>query len=180
MACGNGRTVCAGGSGGYSGESGAGIGIPLQKMPVNKKALVIVVSQSGETADTLAALRLAKEKELLLWQSSMWLEAVLHVRQIKVFYTLAGPEISVATTKAYSAQLAAMYCLAVQFASVRGKITEEQYAYYISELFTIPERSRRYWRIKNDFSGLQLNMPMRMMCSLSEGELIMRFLWRAV
>ena len=55
----------------------------------------------------------------------------------KVFYTLAGPEISVATTKAYSAQLAAMYCIAVQFAYVRGKITEEQYSYYIEELLTI-------------------------------------------
>lgn len=58
----------------------------------------------------------------------------------KVFYTLAGPKISVATTKAYSAQLIAMYCLAVQFAKVRGKITEDQYAHYISELGTIPEK----------------------------------------
>ncbi len=50
----------------------------------------------------------------------------------KVFYTLAGPEISVATTKAYStARLAAMYCLAVQFAKVKGKITDEQYSYYL-------------------------------------------------
>ena len=61
----------------------------------------------------------------------------------KVFYTLAGPEISVATTKAYSAQLAAMYCLAVQFAKVRGKITEEQYRYYISELLTLPEKMQK-------------------------------------
>ena len=61
----------------------------------------------------------------------------------KVFYTLAGPEISVATTKAYSAQLAAMYCLAVQFAKVREKITEEQYSYYISELLTIPEKMQK-------------------------------------
>lgn len=61
----------------------------------------------------------------------------------KVFYTLAGPEISVATTKAYSAQLAAMYCLAVQFAKVRGKITDEQYGYYISELQTIPEKMQK-------------------------------------
>lgn len=60
----------------------------------------------------------------------------------KVFYTLAGPEISIATTKAYSAQLAAMYCLAVEFAKVREKITEEQYSYYISELLTIPEKMR--------------------------------------
>ena len=61
----------------------------------------------------------------------------------KVFYTLAGPEISVATTKAYSAQLAAMYCLVVQFAKVRGKITDEQYSYYISELQTIPEKIQK-------------------------------------
>ena len=58
----------------------------------------------------------------------------------KVYYTLAGPEISVATTKAYSAQLAAMYCLAVQFAKVRGKITDEQYGNFISELQTIREK----------------------------------------
>ena len=60
-----------------------------------------------------------------------------------MFYTLAGPEISVATTKAYSAQLVAMYCLAVQFAKVRGKITDEQYGYYISELQTIPEKLQK-------------------------------------
>ena len=61
----------------------------------------------------------------------------------KVFYTLAGPEISVATTKASSAQLAAMYFLAVQFAKVRSKITDEQYSYYISELQTIPEKIQK-------------------------------------
>lgn len=61
----------------------------------------------------------------------------------KVFYTLAGPEISVATTKAYSAQLAAIYCLAVQFAKVREKITEEQYSYYISEPSTLPEKMQK-------------------------------------
>ena len=60
-----------------------------------------------------------------------------------MLYTLAGPEISVATTKAYSAQLAAMYCLAVQFARVREKITEEQYSFYISELLSIPEKMEK-------------------------------------
>lgn len=61
----------------------------------------------------------------------------------KVFYTLAGPEISVATTKAYSAQLVAMYCLAVQFARVRNTITEEQYGNYITELLTIPDKIQK-------------------------------------
>ena len=60
-----------------------------------------------------------------------------------VYDHIAGPEISVATTKAYSAQLAAMYCLAVQFAKVRGKISEEQYSYYISEMLTIPDKMQK-------------------------------------
>lgn len=108
-----------------------------RSMPVNKNALVIAISQSGETADTLAALRLAKEKGMTTLAIVNVVGSSIAREADKVFYTLAGPEISVATTKAYSAQLAAMYCIAVEFAFVRGKITEEQYAYYISELLTI-------------------------------------------
>lgn len=81
----------------------------------------------------------------------------------KVFYTLAGPEISVATTKAYSAQLVAMYCLTIVFAKVREKITDEEYKYYISEIQTLPEKCRRFWRIKNESNGLLQNMRMLMM-----------------
>ena len=108
-----------------------------RSMAVNKNALVIAISQSGETADTLAALRLAKEKGMTTLAIVNVVGSSIAREADKVFYTLAGPEISVATTKAYSAQLAAMYCIAVEFAFVRGKITEEQYAYYISELLTI-------------------------------------------
>ena len=108
-----------------------------RSMAVNKNALVIAISQSGETADTLAALRLAKEKGMATLAIVNVVGSSIAREADKVFYTLAGPEISVATTKAYSAQLAAMYCIAVEFAFVRGKITEEQYAYYISELLTI-------------------------------------------
>ena len=114
-----------------------------RKMPVNQKALVIVVSQSGETADTLAALRLAKEKGIATMAIVNVVGSSIAREADKVFYTLAGPEISVATTKAYSAQLVAMYCLAVQFAKVRGKITDEQYGYYISGLQTIPEKMQK-------------------------------------
>ena len=60
-----------------------------------------------------------------------------------VFYTLAGPEIAVATTKAYSTQLIATYILAIQFAKIRGQITEEQYTGYIEELKTIPDKISR-------------------------------------
>ncbi len=114
-----------------------------RKMSVNPKALMIVISQSGETADTLAALRLAKEKDIATLAIVNVVGSSIAREADKVFYTLAGPEISVATTKAYSAQLAAMYCLAVQFAKVRGKITEEQYIGYISELLTIPDKIQK-------------------------------------
>ena len=114
-----------------------------RKMPLNQKALVIVVSQSGETADTLAALRMAKEKNITTMAIVNVVGSSIAREADKVFYTLAGPEISVATTKAYSAQLAAMYCLAVQFAKVRGKISEEQYSYYISEMLTIPDKMQK-------------------------------------
>ena len=90
-------------------------------MPTNQKALVILISQSGETADTLAALRLAKEEGIMTLAFVNVVGSSIAREAGKVFYTLAGPEISVATTKAYSAQLAAMYCLAVQFAKVREK-----------------------------------------------------------
>ena len=111
-----------------------------RKMPLNKNSLVIVVSQSGETADTLAALRMAKEKGLDTMAVVNVVGSSIAREADKVFYTLAGPEISVATTKAYSAQIAAMYCLAVQFAKDRGTIDEEKYRYYIHELLTLPEK----------------------------------------
>ena len=111
-----------------------------RKMPLNKNALVIVVSQSGETADTLAALRLVKEKNISTMAIVNVVGSSIAREADKVFYTLAGPEISVATTKAYSAQLVAMYCLAVKFAKVRGNIADDKYGYYIDELLSIPEK----------------------------------------
>ena len=111
-----------------------------RKMSLNPDSLVIVISQSGETADTLAALRMAKEKNIMTMAIVNVVGSSIAREADKVFYTLAGPEISVATTKAYSAQLAASYCLAVQFAKVRNKISEEQYAGYIDQLLTIPAK----------------------------------------
>ena len=103
-------------------------------------SLVVVISQSGETADSLAALREAKQcasKTLAVVNvvgSSIAREAD------NVFYTMAGPEIAVATTKAYSTQLIAVYCLALQFALVRGKMDEKRYFSLLEELQTIPEK----------------------------------------
>ena len=114
-----------------------------RKMPLNQKALVIVISQSGETADTLAALRLAKEKGIKTLAIVNVVGSSIARESDYVLYTLAGPEISVATTKAYSAQLAAADCLAVQFAFVGGMISEDQYNHYISELLMIPEKIQK-------------------------------------
>ena len=102
--------------------------------------LVIVVSQSGETADTLAGLRLAKEQGVRTLGIGNVVGSSIAREADNVFYTLAGPEISVATTKAYSAQLIAGYLLAIEFGKVRGQLSEEQYQQYIEELQTLPEK----------------------------------------
>lgn len=114
-----------------------------RKMPLLQNSLVIVISQSGETADTLAALRLAKKKGIETLAVVNVVGSSIAREADHVLYTLAGPEISVATTKAYSAQLAAVYCLAVQLAYVRGCITEEKYRYYIEQLLSIPQKMNR-------------------------------------
>lgn len=114
-----------------------------RKMPLGQNALIIVISQSGETADTLAALRLAKEKGIRTLAIVNVVGSSIAREADHVLYTLAGPEISVATTKAYSAQLVAADCLAVQFAFVRGTITQEQYGSCLSELLTIPDKIER-------------------------------------
>lgn len=105
--------------------------------------LVVLISQSGETADTLAALRLAKEKGVRTLAIVNVVGSSIAREADDVFYTLAGPEISVATTKAYSAQLAAGYVLAVEFAYAREEISKEQYEDYIRELKELPEKITR-------------------------------------
>ena len=104
---------------------------------------VIIISQSGETADSLAALREAKSKGIRTLAIVNVVGSSIAREADNVFYTLAGPEISVATTKAYSTQLIAAYCLAVQFALTRGEITEEYYTELITEMQTIPDKIRK-------------------------------------
>lgn len=110
---------------------------------LDQKGLVIVISQSGETADSLAALRKAKELGVRTLSIVNVVGSSIARESDNVFYTLAGPEIAVATTKAYSTQLAACDVLAVQFALVRGEIEEERYAGLIEELLTLPEKIER-------------------------------------
>ncbi len=111
-----------------------------KKMLLDKDALVILVSQSGETADTLAALRAAKENGIRTMAIVNVVGSTIAREADSVLYTLAGPEIAVATTKAYSAQLAVMYGLAVATAFAKGRINEADYRYYIEELEALPDK----------------------------------------
>ena len=111
-----------------------------RKPLLDPDGLVIVISQSGETADSLAALRLAKDKGLKTLGIVNVVGSSIAREADNVFYTLAGPEIAVATTKAYSTQLIAAYCLALQFAYVRGEMELSEYERLLSELETIPEK----------------------------------------
>ena len=108
-----------------------------------KNSLVVVVSQSGETADSLAALRLAKDKGVPVLGIVNVVGSSIARESDYLLYTYAGPEISVATTKAYSAQLAAVYLLSTKLAQVRGCIDEQRCRALIGELQALPEKIQR-------------------------------------
>lgn len=111
-----------------------------RKMKLAKNSLVIIVSQSGETADSLAALRMSKDAGVKTFGIVNVVGSSIAREADSVFYTLAGPEISVATTKAYSTQLIAGYLLAMQFALARGEMEQATYDALLTELNTIPEK----------------------------------------
>ena len=110
---------------------------------LSEDELVIIVSQSGETADSLAALREAKGQGAKTLAIVNVVGSTIAREADHVFYTLAGPEIAVATTKAYSTQLIASYILAIQFGRVRGVLDGERYAGLIAELLTLPDKIER-------------------------------------
>ncbi|WP_293556440.1 glutamine--fructose-6-phosphate transaminase (isomerizing) [Phascolarctobacterium sp.] len=131
-----------------------------RKPLLSKNELVIVVSQSGETADSLAALRLAKDKGIKTLGIVNVVGSSIAREADNVFYTLAGPEIAVATTKAYSTQLIAAYCLAMQFARVRGTIDDAKYAALLEELAQLPDKIQKIIEDKERiqwFAAKQLN-----------------------
>ena len=111
-----------------------------RNMPMDKNSLAIIISQSGETADTLAAMRRAKENGINTLAIVNVVGSTIAREADNVFYTMAGPEIAVATTKAYSAQLIACYILAMQFAKVRNEIDDLYYENLISEIQKLPEK----------------------------------------
>ena len=131
-----------------------------RKPLLDKNGLVVVISQSGETADSLAALREAKEKGVRTLGIVNVVGSSIAREADSVFYTLAGPEIAVATTKAYSTQLVATYALAIQFAKVREEISEERYVELIREIKTLPEKIEKILKDKERiqwFASKQVN-----------------------
>ena len=111
--------------------------------PIPKDTLAVIISQSGETADSLEALRKCKAHGVKTLAIVNVVGSSIAREADYVFYTLAGPEIAVATTKAYSTQLVANYLLATEFGRVRGKLTKKKVAAMVAELKTLPEKIQR-------------------------------------
>ncbi|MDY3812754.1 MAG: glutamine--fructose-6-phosphate transaminase (isomerizing) [Candidatus Copromonas sp.] len=131
-----------------------------RRMLFAPNSLVIIVSQSGETADSLAALREAKAHGVKTLAIVNVVGSTIAREADHVFYTLAGPEIAVATTKAYSTQLIASYILSIEFARIRGMIDEDRAAELIAELQTIPDKIEKLLEDKERiqwFAAKQMN-----------------------
>jgi glucosamine--fructose-6-phosphate aminotransferase (isomerizing) len=105
--------------------------------------LTIVITQSGETADTLGALRLAKARGSRTLAISNVVDSTIGVEADAVIYTHAGTEISIASTKAFDAQLTVLFLLAVYLGEMRGTLSTEQSRYWISELLDIPDKIQK-------------------------------------
>ena len=107
---------------------------------LSKNSMVVIISQSGETADSLAALRLAKEKGVKTLAIVNVVGSSIAREADSVIYTLAGPEIAVATTKAYSTQLIISYLLAMYIANARGEMEKQTFDKMLSEMALLPKR----------------------------------------
>jgi len=108
---------------------------------IDENTLVILVSQSGETADTIAAMREAKSRGAYTLSIVNVIGSTIAKESDATLYTLAGPEIAVATTKAFSAQLVLLYILAVRFAHKLKRITDDQQEELLSEIAALPDKS---------------------------------------
>ena len=130
---------------------------------LNKKELVIIISQSGETADSLAALREAKKQGIKTLAIVNVVGSSIAREADYVLYTLAGPEIAVATTKAFSTQLIVSYLFAIELASAKRKINKSKYDELIAEIELLPNKIKyildneinNVQKISSEFSNIQ-------------------------
>jgi glucosamine--fructose-6-phosphate aminotransferase (isomerizing) len=126
----------------------------------NPKDIFIIISQSGETADTLAAMRMARKNGARIIAITNVVGSTLAREADLVMYTWAGPEIAVATTKAFTTQLMCIYLIALQFGALRGFITEEQLSFYINALEKLPSQAEAILSGKENiqrFASMQFN-----------------------
>ncbi|MGN0150728.1 MAG: glutamine--fructose-6-phosphate transaminase (isomerizing) [Clostridia bacterium] len=121
---------------------------------IGKNDLVIVISQSGETADTLAALREAKDHGARILSIVNVVGSAIANASDDVIYTWAGPEIAVATTKAYSTQLAVIYLIATYMAEKLGMLTSGEYAKLVSDIEALPDQVAEILKSKEDVQYL--------------------------
>ncbi len=134
-----------------------------RKPILNKNTLVIIISQSGETADSLAALREAKNMGVKTLAIVNVVGSSIAREADYILYTLAGPEIAVATTKAFSTQLVASYALAIEFAKVKKKLNNKSYQELITEIKELPNKidsilknlTTEIQKISSKFSGIK-------------------------
>lgn len=127
---------------------------------INPKDIFIIISQSGETADTLAAMRMAKKNGARIIAITNVVGSTLAREADLVMYTWAGPEIAVASTKAFTTQLMCVYLIALQFGALRGTITADELAKYIGALEKLPEQATALLSRKDDiqrFASRQFN-----------------------
>ncbi len=113
---------------------------------LGKNDICIIISQSGETADTLAALREAKKQGVRVLAIVNAVGSSIARESDAVIYTWAGPEIAVATTKGYTTQVAVLYLIALHFARIRGTMTQADYAAAIKALHELPEKTAEVLR----------------------------------
>lgn len=121
---------------------------------LNKNDVCIIISQSGETADTLAALREAKRQGIRILSIVNVVGSSIARDSDDVLYTWAGPEIAVATTKGYSTQVALMYLIALKFGQVRGYVSAEEAARLVAELEAVPEKIEQLFALDGKMKEL--------------------------
>ncbi len=127
---------------------------------LSKNDIFVVISQSGETADTLAAMRLAKSTGAKVIAITNCLGSTVSREADEVIYTWAGPEIAVASTKAYTTQLMCLYLLAVKLGNVRGVVAQDEYKNLLKEICAIPENAEEMLKDQSEiqkFASQQFN-----------------------
>lgn len=131
---------------------------------IDKNTLVIIISQSGETADTLAALRESKRSGAKVLSITNVVGSTIARESDNVFYTFAGPEIAVASTKAYTTQLVSLYMIALKIGTILGNITFKEYEEIIENLKLLPEKIEKMLENTDVYKNIALELKDKFNC----------------